>query len=114
MAAEPGWAADVANANTYHAQRREGGGEKALGPDHPDVATSLNNLADTYSDQGRYADAEALIGTRIAMTCCRKLSCLLPVVTAKSGALVILPLGLGFPVAGEHAGGLLAAEGRVG
>ena len=26
--------------------------EKALGPDHPDVAQSLNNLADLYSAQG--------------------------------------------------------------
>ena len=34
--------------------------EKALGPDHPDVATSLNNLAALYFDQGRYADAEPL------------------------------------------------------
>jgi tetratricopeptide (TPR) repeat protein len=30
----------------------------ALGPDHPDVANSLNNLADLYRQQGRYADAE--------------------------------------------------------
>jgi CHAT domain-containing protein/Tfp pilus assembly protein PilF len=34
--------------------------EKALGPDHPDVAQSLNNLALTYQNQGRYADAEPL------------------------------------------------------
>ncbi len=34
--------------------------EKALGPDHPDVATSLNNLAQLYSSQGRYAEAEPL------------------------------------------------------
>ena len=34
--------------------------EKALGPDHPDVATSLNNLAELYRAQGRYADAEPL------------------------------------------------------
>jgi len=34
--------------------------EKALGPDHPEVGTSLNNLADLYRDQGRYADAEPL------------------------------------------------------
>ena len=27
--------------------------QKALGPDHPDVAQSLNNLADLYSAQGR-------------------------------------------------------------
>jgi CHAT domain-containing protein/Tfp pilus assembly protein PilF len=34
--------------------------EKALGPNHPDVAQSLNNLAELYKDQGRYADAEPL------------------------------------------------------
>ena len=32
--------------------------EKVLGRDHPDVARSLNNLADLYERQGRYADAE--------------------------------------------------------
>ncbi len=35
-------------------------GEKALGPDHPDVATSLNNLASLYDKQGKYAEAEPL------------------------------------------------------
>src|SRR5476651_1821167 len=34
--------------------------EKALGPDHPDVATALNNLAQIYESQGRYADSEPL------------------------------------------------------
>ena len=34
--------------------------EKQLGPDHPDVAGSLNNLAILYADQGRYAEAEPL------------------------------------------------------
>ncbi len=34
--------------------------EKALGPDHPDVATTLNNLAEIYRNQGRYAEAEPL------------------------------------------------------
>ena len=34
--------------------------EKALGPDHPDVAASLNNLAELYRAQGRYGDAEPL------------------------------------------------------
>jgi len=34
--------------------------EKALGPNHPDVATSLNNLASLYQDQGAYAKAEPL------------------------------------------------------
>ena len=31
--------------------------EKALGPDHPDVATSLDNLAKLYQAQGKYAEA---------------------------------------------------------
>ena len=31
-----------------------------LGSAHPSVATSLNNLASLYSDQGRYAEAEPL------------------------------------------------------
>jgi tetratricopeptide (TPR) repeat protein len=33
---------------------------KALGPDHPDVARSLYNLANVYLAQRRYADAEPL------------------------------------------------------
>jgi tetratricopeptide (TPR) repeat protein len=33
--------------------------EKALGPEHPDVALSLNNLAIVYERQGRYGEAEA-------------------------------------------------------
>ena len=42
------------------AQRLLGIRETALGPNHPDVAESVNNLATLYEDQGRYADAEAL------------------------------------------------------
>jgi hypothetical protein len=34
--------------------------EKTLGPDHPDVVTTLNNLAKLYREQGRDAEAEAL------------------------------------------------------
>lgn len=34
--------------------------EEAVGPDHPLVATSLNNLADLYRTQGQYAQAEPL------------------------------------------------------
>ena len=34
--------------------------EKALGPDHSEVAAALNNLAELYRVQGRYADAESL------------------------------------------------------
>jgi hypothetical protein len=32
-----------------------------LGPEHPDVATSLNNLAWPYRIQGRYVEAELLL-----------------------------------------------------
>jgi tetratricopeptide (TPR) repeat protein len=41
--------------------------EKSLGPDHPDVATSLNNLALLYNNQGRYADAEPLYKRSLAI-----------------------------------------------
>jgi CHAT domain-containing protein/Flp pilus assembly protein TadD len=41
--------------------------EKALGPNHPDVAQSLNNLASRYQDQGRYADAEPLYNRSLAI-----------------------------------------------
>jgi CHAT domain-containing protein len=34
--------------------------EKALGPEHPDVATSLNNLAELYRGTGNYTAAEPL------------------------------------------------------
>ena len=34
--------------------------EKALGPEHPDTAQSLNNLAGLYYSQGKYAEAEPL------------------------------------------------------
>ena len=41
--------------------------EKALGPDHPDVAASLNNLAGLYQDQRRYGDAEPLYKRSLAI-----------------------------------------------
>jgi tetratricopeptide (TPR) repeat protein len=41
--------------------------EKALGPDHPDVATSLNNLAELYRAQGRYSEAEPLYQRALAI-----------------------------------------------
>ena len=34
--------------------------EKALGPDHPEVAQILNNLAELYRNQGKLTDAEPL------------------------------------------------------
>ena len=40
--------------------------EKALGPDHPGLATDLNNLAGLYHVQGRYADAERKPSTTFA------------------------------------------------
>ena len=41
--------------------------EKALGPDHPDVATGLNNLAALYHAQGRYAEVESLCQRALGM-----------------------------------------------
>ncbi|MDP6180607.1 MAG: tetratricopeptide repeat protein, partial [Desulfatiglandales bacterium] len=41
--------------------------EKALGPDHPRVATSLNNLALLYSNLGDYAGAEPLYKRSLAI-----------------------------------------------
>jgi len=34
--------------------------EKLLGPEHPDIATNLNNLAEVYREQGKYELAEPL------------------------------------------------------
>ncbi|CAN0388402.1 unnamed protein product, partial [Ascophyllum nodosum] len=34
--------------------------EETLGPDHPKVASSLNNLAILLASQGKYDDAEPL------------------------------------------------------
>ena len=41
--------------------------EKALGQDHPDVASSLNSLATLYRSQGKYAAAEALYQRSLAI-----------------------------------------------
>ncbi len=41
--------------------------EKALGPEHPNVATSLNNLAVLYHTQGRYTEAEPLYQRALAI-----------------------------------------------
>jgi CHAT domain-containing protein len=41
--------------------------EKALGADHPDVATSLNNLALLYKAQGNYTTAEPLYKRSLAI-----------------------------------------------
>ena len=47
-------------------------GEKTLGSDHPDVALSLNNLADLYRAQGRYADALPIVQRTISQNTARK------------------------------------------
>jgi tetratricopeptide (TPR) repeat protein len=41
--------------------------EKALGPDHRDVAESLNNVASLHQAQGRYAQAEPLLKRSLAI-----------------------------------------------
>ena len=38
-----------------------------MGPDHPDTASSLNNLALLYQDQGKYAEAEPLYQRALAI-----------------------------------------------
>ena len=41
--------------------------EENAGPDHPDVAASLNNLALLYRAQGQYAQAEPLYKRSLAI-----------------------------------------------
>jgi tetratricopeptide (TPR) repeat protein len=41
--------------------------EKALGPGHPELAYSLNNLASLYQATGRYEQAEPLIERAITI-----------------------------------------------
>ena len=41
--------------------------EKVLGPEHPDVALSLNNLALLYHAQGQYAEAQPLYQRALAI-----------------------------------------------
>ncbi|EDX74339.1 tetratricopeptide repeat domain protein [Coleofasciculus chthonoplastes PCC 7420] len=45
--------------------------KRLLGDDHPDVASSLNNLAYLYSSQGRYGEAEPLY--QQALELCKRL-----------------------------------------
>jgi len=42
--------------------------EKALGPQHPDTATCLNNLAVLYRKQGRYPEADPLYRRALAIS----------------------------------------------
>ena len=38
--------------------------EKALGPDHPDTATALNNLAELYQFHGRLRQSRTALSAR--------------------------------------------------
>ena len=42
--------------------------EKQLGAEHPDTATSLNNLAGLYQSQGKYPEAEPLYERALAIS----------------------------------------------
>ena len=42
-------------------------GEKTFDPEHPEVAASLNNLAELYRAQGRHAEAEPLYERALAI-----------------------------------------------
>ena len=48
-------------------QRALAGTEKALGPEHPHTAQSLNNLALLYRTQGRYKEPEVLYQRALAI-----------------------------------------------
>ena len=41
--------------------------EKAQGPDHPDLATPLNNLGVLYAEEGRYAEAAPVLKRAVAL-----------------------------------------------
>ncbi len=43
--------------------------EQTFAPDHPNVATNLNNLAMLYVGQGKYAEAEPLHKRALAWVC---------------------------------------------
>ncbi len=49
------------------AQRKVAELEAELGPEHPDVAVSLNNLASLLDDQGSYAEARPLYERSLAI-----------------------------------------------
>jgi tetratricopeptide (TPR) repeat protein len=42
--------------------------EKSFGPEHPNIATSLNNLAELYRAQGQYEEAEPLYRRALAIS----------------------------------------------
>jgi tetratricopeptide (TPR) repeat protein len=58
--------AQYAEAQTFY-QRAIAIGEQTLGPEHPNLATWLNNLALLYKTQGKYEEAEPLYQRAIAI-----------------------------------------------
>ena len=67
---------------------------RVLGPNHPDVAQSLNNLALLYGAQGQYAQAE-------------------PLYDAFCDALTVLGIGVSRGVFGAHMDVELVNDGPV-
>lgn len=53
-------AARSLSSNSYGRSRELGSVPGAIRADHPNTLTSMANLASTYRNQGRWADAEAL------------------------------------------------------
>jgi tetratricopeptide (TPR) repeat protein len=58
---------DAARARLSRCQARAGDLEKARNPDHPNLASVLNNLGALYRDQGRDAEAEPLFKRALAI-----------------------------------------------
>jgi tetratricopeptide (TPR) repeat protein len=56
-----------------HYQRALNIREKALGPEHPDVASSLSNLGEVFNKQGKYD--KALRNYERALAICEKKTC---------------------------------------
>jgi CHAT domain-containing protein len=65
--------------------------ERALGPDHQNVAISLSNLADLYGAQGRYVDALPIVQRTISRNSARK-SVALPVLYDSRSQNLIAPM----------------------
>ena len=64
-AALPAWAAGAEDIAKLEQQLAEQ--ERTLGAEHPEVAVTLNNLADMYQNQARYDEAEPLFRRALAI-----------------------------------------------
>jgi Tetratricopeptide repeat len=83
--------------------------EKALGPEHPDFATSLDNPANLYRVTGRYAEAEPLYRRALAI-----LEGSVPVVTqiGRRSARATLPSSTGLAAPARPPGSAPASSRR--